>query len=98
MAETTCALTHDELLFEYQRVSHELAQLRRLIFGQKRERFVPVVNEQQLAIALMHRLPPLLLPRKPSPTRADRKNLPTRNHRIANLGLPSASRNHSPRA
>ena len=52
MAETTRALTYEELLFEYQRVSQELAQLQRLIFGQKRERFVPVANVQQLAIAL----------------------------------------------
>ena len=52
MAETTRALTYEELLFEYQRVQEELAQLKRLIFGQKRERFVPLLNEQQLDIAL----------------------------------------------
>ena len=30
----------------------ELDKLRRLIFGQKRERYVPVVNSEQLNIAL----------------------------------------------
>lgn len=80
MTETARTLTYDELLFEYHRVSEELAQLKRLIFGQKRERFVPLANEQQLAIGLneeapaAHRLPP-----PPSPTRATRKNLPLLN-------------------
>lgn len=57
MTETARTLSYEELLFEYQRVSQELAQLRRLIFGQKRERFVPLVNEQQLAIALPSEAP-----------------------------------------
>ena len=51
MIEAAHTLTYEELLFEYQRVQEELAQLKRLIFGQKRERFVPLLNEQQLDIA-----------------------------------------------
>jgi transposase len=57
MTETARTLTYDELLFEYHRVSEELAQLKRLIFGQKRERFVPLANEQQLAIGLNEEAP-----------------------------------------
>lgn len=44
--------TYDELLAEVMRLRAELAQLRRLIFGQKRERFVPLVNSSQLDIGL----------------------------------------------
>ncbi|NUO82317.1 IS66 family transposase [candidate division KSB1 bacterium] len=58
MVETAHMLTYEELLFENARLHEELAQLRRLIFGQKRERFVPVVNAQQLAIALPEKVPP----------------------------------------
>lgn len=57
MSDTARTLTYDELLFENLRLQEELAQLKRLIFGQKRERFVPLVNEQQLAIALHEELP-----------------------------------------
>ena len=52
MIEAAHTLTYEELLFENLRLHEELAQLKRLIFGQKRERFVPLVNEQQLDIAL----------------------------------------------
>jgi transposase len=52
MAERARTLTYEELLFENLRLREELAQLKRLIFGQKRERFVPLVSEQQLAITL----------------------------------------------
>ena len=45
MAERARTLTYEELLFEYHRVQDELALLKRLMFGQKRERFVPFVNE-----------------------------------------------------
>lgn len=51
------ARTYEELLFENVRLQEELVQLRRLIFGQKRERFVPLVNEQQLAITLNDDVP-----------------------------------------
>lgn len=44
--------TYDELLAEVTRLRAELAQLRRLIFGQKRERFVPLLNGSQLDIGL----------------------------------------------
>jgi transposase len=44
--------TYEELLTEVTSLKSELAQLRRLLFGQKRERFVPVANAQQLPIAL----------------------------------------------
>ncbi|MGH7393561.1 MAG: IS66 family transposase, partial [Candidatus Rokuibacteriota bacterium] len=43
---------HQELLAENAYLKAELAQLRRLIFGQKRERFVPIMNAQQLHIGL----------------------------------------------
>jgi len=44
--------THHELLAENAYLKNELAQLRRLIFGQKRERFVPLHQEQQLDFSL----------------------------------------------
>ena len=44
--------TYEELLTEVTSLKAELAQLRRFIFGQKRERFVPIANAQQLPIAL----------------------------------------------
>ena len=44
--------TYEELLTEVASLKAELAQLRRFIFGQKRERFVPIANAQQLPIAL----------------------------------------------
>jgi transposase len=52
MAESATTLTYEELVFENMRLREELAQLKRLIFGQKRERFVPLVSEHQLAITL----------------------------------------------
>lgn len=42
--------TYDELLTDYLAVKHELAQLKRMIFGQKRERFVPSVPEEQMVL------------------------------------------------
>jgi len=57
MTETARALTYEELLFENARLHDDLAQLRRLIFGQKRERFVPLANAQQIAIALNDHAP-----------------------------------------
>jgi transposase len=48
-------LTYDELLFENTRLKSEINNLRRLIFGQKRERFVPASSSEQLS--LVH--PPL---------------------------------------
>ncbi|MDZ7363610.1 MAG: transposase [candidate division KSB1 bacterium] len=44
--------TYDELLAENASLKAELAQLRRLIFGQKRERFVPAINAAPLEIGL----------------------------------------------
>jgi hypothetical protein len=44
--------TYDELLAEVTRLRAELAQLRRLFVGQKREGFVPVNNASQLDIDL----------------------------------------------
>lgn len=44
--------TYEELETEVLALRAELAQLKRLIFGQKRERFIPLDNEQQLHIAL----------------------------------------------
>ena len=64
MAERARTLTYEELLFENLRLQEELAQLKRLIYGQKRERFVPLGNEKQLAITLDHEPPAVV----PSPT------------------------------
>ncbi len=44
--------TYDELLAEVAYLKAELAQLRRLIFGQKRERFVPLLNSSQVDMGL----------------------------------------------
>lgn len=45
-------LTKEELLQENQRLREEIVELKRLIFGSKRERFVPVVDERQLSLEL----------------------------------------------
>lgn len=52
MESVTPQPTYDELLAEVTSLRAELAQLRRLIFGQKRERFVPAANAVQLEIGL----------------------------------------------
>ena len=43
-------LTYDELYSENIRLKSELANFRRLLFGQKRERFVPAMNPSQLSL------------------------------------------------
>jgi hypothetical protein len=57
MTEAVHTLTYEELLFENLRLREELVQLKRLVFGQKHERFVPLASEQQLAIALSEDAP-----------------------------------------
>lgn len=52
MEATAPQPTYEELLAEVVSLRAELAQLKRLIFGQKRERFVPISNASQLEIAL----------------------------------------------
>lgn len=52
METTAPKPTYDELLAEVAYLKAELTQLRRLIFGQKRERFVPLLNSSQLDIGL----------------------------------------------
>ncbi|MCG3158175.1 MAG: IS66 family transposase ISPto8 [bacterium] len=52
MIATAPEPTYNELQFEVLRLRQENAELRRLLFGQKRERFIPVANDQQLEIAL----------------------------------------------
>jgi transposase len=42
--------TYDELLVDYLDVKQQLAYLKRMVFGQKRERFVPSVPEEQMAL------------------------------------------------
>jgi len=44
--------SHTELESELQKFRHELAELKRLIFGSKSERFVPVGSDDQLALQL----------------------------------------------
>ncbi len=61
MESVTPQPTYDELLAEVISLRVELAQLRRLIFGQKRERFVPAANAAQLEIGLPQ-VPPASAP------------------------------------
>lgn len=56
----TAELTYDELLLEIARLKSELSNLRRLVFGQKRERFVPIKANEQLSF-----LRPTSTPSKP---------------------------------
>jgi len=49
---TTPKPTYDELLAEVAYLKAELAQLRRLMFGQKRERFVPLIDMTQMEMGL----------------------------------------------
>jgi transposase len=52
IAEAEIKLTYDELLHQNLQLRHELEQLKRIVFGQKNERFVPTVPEEQLSIGL----------------------------------------------
>jgi transposase len=45
-------LPYDELFSEYLKLKQELADLKRLIFGQKRERFIPGNSDHQLSFGL----------------------------------------------
>ena len=50
---TTLSEAHDIIAkqrFEIQNLSNQLAYLKRMVFGQKRERFVPSVPEEQMAL------------------------------------------------
>ncbi len=47
---TNIPATYDELLVDYLDIKHQLAYLKRMIFGQKRERFVPSVPEEQMSL------------------------------------------------
>lgn len=53
-------LTYDELLLENAQLKSELGNLRRLIFGQRRERFVPAETREQLSF-----ITPTSTPAKP---------------------------------
>lgn len=46
-----------QLLEENQRLREEIAELKRLIFGSKRERFVPAIDERQLSLELTTETP-----------------------------------------
>ena len=46
--------TYEELLFQVEKLTLELNTLKRLIFGQKRERFVPEQQDNQLSLLVMH--------------------------------------------
>ncbi|MBA7540612.1 IS66 family transposase ISPto8 [subsurface metagenome] len=52
MNATEKQLPYDELYSEYLKLKQELADLKRLIFGQKRERFIPGQNDNQFSIGL----------------------------------------------
>jgi len=48
ISDTNSKPSYDELLFENEKLRTELACLKRMIFGQKRERFVPVSSDDQM--------------------------------------------------
>lgn len=43
---------HLQLKFDYQKLKHELDQLKRLVFGSRHERFIPAEPQEQLALGL----------------------------------------------
>ena len=43
---------YNELTFDYQKLHHELDQLKRLVFGSKQERFITSISPDQLALGL----------------------------------------------
>jgi len=45
-------IEHVQLKLDYQKLQHELAQLRRMIFGSRHERFLPEHPKEQLALGL----------------------------------------------
>jgi len=49
--ETVSKAEYDELKAKYERLQHELNQLKRLIFSSKRERFIAAQTPEQLALA-----------------------------------------------
>jgi transposase len=49
-ANSAIPATYDELLAENSDLKQQLAYLKRMVFGQKRERFVPSVPEEQMAL------------------------------------------------
>ena len=44
--------SNTELMFGFEKVKHELDQLKRLMYGSKHERFAPLTSPEQLALAL----------------------------------------------
>jgi transposase len=42
----------NQYAFDYQKLKHELDQLKRLVFGSKQERFIPTISPDQLALGL----------------------------------------------
>lgn len=48
--DPTIPATYDELLADYLDIKRQLTYLKRMIFGQKRERFVPAVLEEQMSL------------------------------------------------
>ena len=60
--------TYEELEARVLFLELELNKMRRLIFGQKRERFEPAVNPQQLAIALYDQPPEAAPPQEETVT------------------------------
>lgn len=52
-------LSREELIFEVSTLRQELAQLKRMIFGSKSERFVPSLPDEQLSLGLIAEEKPL---------------------------------------
>jgi transposase len=80
---------HQALLAENAFLKNELSQLRRMIFGQKRERFVPLTDEQQLSFGLgeahelaaqnVQAVPPITVTYTRRPKKSTAIKLPSRN-------------------
>ena len=53
IAEAEKSPTYEELFFQNTQLRHELDQLKRLIFGSKHERFIPVASPDQLSLDIV---------------------------------------------
>src|SRR5271157_758245 len=63
MQTSSIPASYDELLAEYLSIKRELAQLKRMIFGQKTEKFAPKTDDaQQMVLKGLFDIPPSSTP------------------------------------